>query len=326
VIGRGAAPGLGLLPLILVAALARPAAAEEVHLLVVTGVEGEPAYGDTFHRWAMAIVDAATKNGAVSDSNLVYLAEKPERDAPRIRARSTRENVERALSDMAARARPGDTVFVVLIGHGSFDGQLGSFNLPGPDLTAADYARLLGRFAAQSVVFVNTASSSGAFLAPLAGPGRTIVTATRTGGERNDTRFPEYFVEALNTTAADRNRDGRISVLEAFEYARTKVAEAYEQEGLVLTEHATLEDGNGGSLAATLALAPAHPPSAAPASIADPAVRALVEERQAIEDQLAGLKLRKNRMDPARYEEELERLLTELARKTRAIRQMDEPK
>ena len=303
--------------------LTRTVAANDVHLLVITGVEGDQEHGDRFSQWATALLDAASRDGGVSDSNIVYLAEKPERDPARIRARSTRENVERAFADVAARARPGDDVFVVLIGHGSFDGRQASFNLPGPDLTAPDYARLLDQFEAQRVVFVNTSSSSGAFLVPLAAPGRTIVTATRTGGERNEPRFPAFFVEAFGTAAADRNRDGGVSVLEAFEYAKTKVTQSYEQEGLVLTEHATIEDGSGGALAATLALAATHPSSAALAAIADPALRALVEERQALEDQVAALKVRKRAMDPARYDEEIERLLTALAQKTRAIRQIE---
>src|SRR5439155_10102118 len=92
------------------------------------------------------------------------------------------------------------------------------------------------------------------FLAALAGPGRTIVTATKTGGERNETRFPSYFVEAFEDNAADSDRNGRVSVFEAFEYARTKVAKSYEQQGLILTEHAALDDGNQGKLAATLFL------------------------------------------------------------------------
>ena len=97
---------------------------------------------------------------------------------------------------------------------------LPKFNLPGPDLAVADYAKLLDGLAAQRVVFVNTASSSGAFVQPLAGPGRIIVTATKTGGERNETRFPAYFVEAYRDEAADRDRNGRVSALEAFDYAR----------------------------------------------------------------------------------------------------------
>ena len=215
-------------------------------MLVVTGVAGDDEHAERFHKWASTIVDAAKKRGGVPEANVTYLAEKPDQDPARIRGRSTKESVEKAFADIAARARPNDEVFVLLIGHGSFDGRQSAFNLPGPDLTATDYAALLAKLQTQRVAFVNTAAASGGFLAALTGPGRTIVTATKTGGERNETRFPSYFVEAFEDNAADSDRNGRVSVFEAFEYARTKVAKSYEQQGLILTEHAALDDGNQG--------------------------------------------------------------------------------
>ena len=208
------------------------------------------------------------------DANIIYLADKPDRNPSRIRGRSTREGVEKAFATLAARATVDDEVVVVLFGHGSFDGRQASFNLPGPDLSAADYAALLGRLSSRRVAFVNTTSSSGAFLQPLAAPGRVIVTATRTGGESNETRFPAYFVEAFGAQAADTNRDGQVSLLEAFDYARAKTAKAYEQDGLLLTEHAALEDGGDGHLAATLSLTSARA-QAAKANVSDPALKAI---------------------------------------------------
>jgi hypothetical protein len=175
---------------------------------------------------------------------------------------------------------------------------------------------------------VNTASSSGAFVQPLAGPARTIVAATKTGGERNETRFAQYFAEAFDTDSADRDRNGRVSVQEAFDYAAQKVKAAYEQEGHILTEHATLDDSNQGKLASTQFLAPERSRTAA-AQAADPALRALLEQRDALERQVAELRLRKDSMDAKQYDDQLEKLLTDLALKTRAIRdfeQKNEPK
>lgn len=301
-------------------------AAQETHLIVISGVEADAEDAAHFHKWATAVIDAATKKDGVADANIVYLADKPDADRARIRARSTREEVARAFADVAGRARPTDQVFVVLIGHGQFDGHDASFNLPGPDLKAADYARLLEKFTTQRIVFVNTSSSSGGFLAPLAGPGRTIVTATKTGGERLDTLFPEYFTEALTDETADKNRDGRTSVLEAFEYAKAKVAHVYEQKGTIVTEHAAIEDGSEGKLADTMFLQSPRARLATFASVADPALRALLEQRQAIEDQITALKVRKAGMDAAQYEQELEKLVTDLALKTRTIQQLEKKK
>ena len=295
-----------------------PAAAQDTHLLVVTGVAGSEEHTAKFHKWATAIIESTKRHG-LADANIVYLSDKPDQDPARIQARSTRENVTKALTDLAARAKPDDEIVIVLIGHGSFDGQTGAFNLAGPDLTAADYGTLLDRFGTKRVVFVNTASSSGSFVSVLARPGRTIVAATKTGGERNETRFPEYFVEALDSEAADRDRNGRVSMLEAFEYARSKVATAYEQTGHLLTEHATLDDGAEGKLAATQFLAPPRSRSTEMAS-ATPEMRALVEQRDALERQIAELRLRKDAMDASQYDQEFERLVTELALKTKAIR------
>jgi hypothetical protein len=295
------------------------AAAQTTHLLVITGVSGDEEHAKKFHDLATRFIDAAKKKNGLADANVTYLAEKTEVDPQRIHARSTKENVEKAFTDMAAAAHPDDEMFVLLIGHGSFDSRGGMFNLPGPDLTADDYAKLLAKWPTQHVVFVNAASASGAFLPTVAGPGRTIVTATKTGGEKNETRFATYFVEAYENDAADADRNGRVSVLEAFDYAKAKVVKAFEQEGTLLTEHATLDDGSQGKMAATVFLAPAEGRGAADLDMSNPAVRDLVHQRDALEQQVAALKLRKADMDPAQYDRELEALLVSLAEKSRAL-------
>jgi hypothetical protein len=311
----------------LVAALALTTAArataQDTHVLLITGVSGDEEHAKKFHDLAARFTDAAKKNGSVADANIIWLAEKTEADPQRIRARSTKENIEKAVADIAARAHPNDEIFVLLIGHGSYDSRGGAFNLSGPDLTADDYAKLLGRWPTQRVAFVNTASASGAFLPTVAGPGRTIVTATRTGRENIETRFAAFFVEAYEGDAADRDRNGRVSVLEAFDYAKAKVVKAYEQDGTLATEHATLEDGSEGKLAATLFLASSGSRAASNLDMTNPAVRELVRERDALEQQVAGLKLRKSGMDPAQYDQELEKLLLALAQKSAALQQLE---
>lgn len=309
-----------VLAALLICASARPAAAQDTHLLVIVGVAGDDERAAQFHKWAAAIVEAARRRGGVADSNITYLADKPEQAPAQPRGRSTRDRVQQAFGDIASRAKPEDEVFIVLFGHGSFDGRVAAFNLPGPDLTAEDYGKLVATLPAQRIVFVNTASSSGGFLTPLAGPGRIVVTATKTGGERNETRFPSFFVEAFDSNAADTDRNGRVSVAEAFEYARNKVAEAYQKEGLILTEHAALDDGREGKFAATLYLESPRAHAAAVAQVADPALRALLDEQRTLEDQIAALKLRKDSMDAAQYDQQMEKLLTDLALKTRAVR------
>jgi hypothetical protein len=293
-----------------------PALAQQTQILVVTGVPGDEDHAKKFSKWATSFIDAAKKKDAVPDANITLLAG----------AHATKEAVEKAFGDIAARAKATDTIFVLLIGHGSFDGRVASFNIPRADLTATDYAKLLSRFTTQHVVFVNTASASGAFLQPLAAPGRVIVTATKTGGERNETDFPEYFVAAYNDDAADIDRNGHISVREAFDYAAAKVKQAFQQKGYMLTEHATLEDGGEGQLAATVFLGTGRADAALNVDMSDPAAKALVEERDAIEKDIAALRLMKPSMDAAAYDAKMEKLLTDLALKTKALRDLQAKK
>jgi hypothetical protein len=291
---------------------AAPARAEQTHLLVITGVPGDEEHAAQFQKWATSFIDGAKKKDSVPDPNITFLTDK----------QSTREGVQKAFADLAARVKPNDSVVVLLIGHGSFNGTQAAFNLPGPDLTVAEWTKLLDKLSAQRVAFVNTASSSGAFLPAIAAPGRVLVTATKTGGERNETQFPEYFVAAFTDAAADRDRNGHVSIAEAFEYAKAKVTQAFQQKGLLLTEHATMDEGAGpdSRLAATIFLGIGRGEGELAIDTSDPAMRALADEKNAIEQQIAALKLKKSALDEAQYDAQMEKLLTDLAVKTKAIR------
>src|SRR5690348_2452084 len=107
--------------LILALAVASRAAAQDTHLLVITGAAGDEEHNQKFHKWATTLIDAARRQDGVADDNIIYLAERTDIDSARIRDRSTRENVEKAFADLAGRARPNDQIFIVLFGHGSFD-------------------------------------------------------------------------------------------------------------------------------------------------------------------------------------------------------------
>ncbi|HEX7136202.1 MAG TPA: hypothetical protein VF219_00070, partial [Vicinamibacterales bacterium] len=168
--------------------------------------------------------------------------------------------------------------------------------------------------------------SSGAFLKPLAAPGHVIVTATKTGGERNEPDFPLYFVAAFGDDAADRDRNGHVSVGEAFEYAKAKVVEAFQKKGLLLTEHATLEDGGEGQLASAVFLGGGQGRSALQVDTNDPELKALADARDAIDRQVTDLRARKTTMDQGKYDAEMEKLLTALALKTKEIRDLQAKK
>lgn len=323
----------------LLLALGAPAAAQDSFVLVVTGLAGDAQHGDQFFGWASKLVDTVRTSFQVPGDRVVYLADKPDRDPKIINGTSTRDSIEKAVANFASRARPTDVMFIVLFGHGSSDGSDARFNLPGPDLTAADFAKLLGRFPTQRVVFVDTTSSSGEFVKALAGPRRTILTATRSGAEKYDTQFGGFFVEAFDNDAADTNKDRRVSVLEAFIYARSQVQRSFEKQGLLQTEHALLDDdGDGeaapepdamkpdGRVAATLYLGTPPVKTASGAPITDPALKALYDDRIALERRIEELKAIKETIAADKYEAELERLATELALKNRDIRAREEKK
>ena len=323
--------------LVLLLAWATPAAAQDSYVLVVTGLEGDAEHGAQFFTWASKLVDTLRTTFQLPADRVVYLAEKPDRDPKKISGSATRDAIEKAIAGLATRARSTDVIFIVLFGHGSADGTDARFNLPGPDLTAADFAKVLGRVQTSRVVFVDTTSSSGEFIKALAGPRRTILTATRSGAERYDTQFGAFFVEAFGADAADTNKDRRVSVLEAFTYARGQVQRAFEKEGLLQTEHALLDDdGDGaaaqepdatkpdGRVAATLYLGTPPLTTASGGLITDPALKALYEERVALERRIEELKAIKDTMPADKYEADLERFATDLALKNRDIRQREE--
>jgi hypothetical protein len=305
------------------------AEAQSTHIVVIVGLAGDPEHGELFRRWAGTLVDHASGPLAIPKTRIHYLLEQQELDK-RATGRSTKETIDRTLGALAASAGDDDVVFVVLIGHGTFDGKVAKFNLPGPDMTPADFAVLLKRFGAKKVVFVNSASASAPFIEPLAAPGRVIITGTRTGAEKYATLFGGAFIDALAGETADADKNRRVSMLEAFNAAKTDVARAYEQQKIMITEHALLEDGGDGEgsldpspdgkdgrVASILTLGT---PASAQVLPADPKLRQLYEERRELERRVEGLKLLKGNMDPAKYASDLEKLLTDLAVKSQQIR------
>ncbi len=318
---------------------AAPARAQQTHILVVAGLGGTPEYSTRFLQWATELADAAVKRLGVPSGNVVLLTEDPSAD-PRIHARSTLDNVKAAAAEMAGRAGPDDRVVVVLIGHGSEREDDARFNLPGPDLTPKDLGAILDGFAPRRVALVDAASASGDFIPDLSAPGRTLLTATRNGRERNETRFGGYFVEALAQDGADLDKDGRVSLLEAFTYAKREVERHYQEEKVIQTEHALLDDngdgkgseepaadGADGSLAAAffvggrVGTTAAAAEAARAAQDADPELKRLLSERDALQERLARLRAGKDTLATPAYEKALQDLLVELALKDKAIRE-----
>ncbi len=313
--------------------------AKESYLIIIAGIGGDDTHRERFHQWSMTMRDAAVSRHGLSPDRVFYLGESPELAPEAIHAKSTKENIASLLAKLSTSVAPGDQIYLLLIGHGSYDNEDARFNLPGRDLSATDFDALLKPFQEQQIVLVNTASASGAFLAALSKPNRIVVTSTKSGFERNEAQFGGYFVEAYSGEAADTDKNQRVSVLEAFEYARLRVAGFYDEENLLKTEHAQLDDDGDGKAVAEasrnegvragasfLMAASASADGLSPTDLAsDPELARLVETRQELEGRVEALKLQKESMPEEAYLMELERLLLDLASVTQRIEERSKP-
>lgn len=319
--------------LLLLGLLASPLAhAVQHHLLIVAGLGGTDEYREQFAANSIRLYEAALA-ARLDPANVTLLAagELPA-DAPPRQA-ADKATLLQALADIEARAQPGDRVFVVFIGHGNPREGDAAFNLAGPDITARELNEALTALDGRLLVIVNTASASGPFVAALSAPGRVVITATSSGREYHATLFGEYFVAALAEPGADRDKDQRISMLEAFAYAKREVERAYEREKKILIEHALLDDngdGDGstapgeleadGALANRVYLQQPH----ALALGASPQLVGMVQRRQELEQSIVELKRRKQSLAHDDYYAQLELLLVDLALLGREIRALED--
>ena len=209
-------------------------AEEPVTLMIVVGAQGDAEFGSNFvHQSSMWQQLGLKGSCQVRTFGL--------ETAP---ATNSCEQLKRAL---AAEPKEGrGALWLVLIGHGTFDGAEAHFNLPGPDLSATDLAVWLGPFH-RPLAVIDTSACSAPFLSRLSATNRVIITATRSGSEQNFARFGQFLAEAMADPAADLDKDGAVSLLEAFLMASRRTVEFYKTENRLLTEHALLDD-NGDRL------------------------------------------------------------------------------
>lgn len=310
----------------------QPAPAQSLprtHLLIVSGASGEPRFATQFHAQAMALRGVATARFGIPDSLVTYLAESTDKAPGVISGRSTKPAIGDAIDAIARRAAPGDAVLIFLLGHGSSDGKVSRFNIPGADITDADLAVLLSKLSGQVVAVVNATSASGDFVKTLSAPNRVIITATKSGFEGNETLFATHFVKAYAGDDADADKDGRVSLLEAFAYARREVQREYEDSNRLQTEHAMLDDdgdgmghadpgerGPDGLIARRFFLQPA----VAVASVSDPRATALLARQATLQAQIDSLRVVKASMTEDAYQQRLEDLLLALSETAAQLR------
>lgn len=212
-----------------------PVTSPQQDVIVVVGAGGTPEYAIQFAAWAGLWEQACLKSGV----RLAIIG----LDTSGIS--SDRDRVESALTETAGQSTTA-ALWLVLIGHGTFDGRTAKFNLRGPDITTDDLGQWLGSLR-RPLAIINTTASSAPFLKELSGPERVVIAATKSGFESNYARFGGFLAEAIIQPEADLDKDGQTSLLEAFLMASHRVGEFYAAEGRLATEHALLDD-NGDAL------------------------------------------------------------------------------
>lgn len=285
-----------ILPLICLAAAITPAFGA-TYILTVAGLGGEPDYDQRFTLWAND-TDKILRGGGQTDRVVETLKG----------ADATKAKMEASLNKIASQAKPQDAFVLMMIGHGTYDGQEYKFNLPGPDISGTELAALLNKIPAGRQLVVDMTSCSGGVSAQLKKDNRTVITATKSGTEKNATVFARYWVDALRDTAADTDKNETISALEAFQYAERKTAQFYSEQKRLATEHPQIDDQQRAASFPLLKFGQA-------AVVAnDPAKKELLAKRDDIENKIDALKYNKSLMAPDDYRKQLTQLMIDLAK------------
>jgi hypothetical protein len=294
--------------------LASPSqAAQRNFLIVASGIGGEPVYSEKFAKWSKTMIDTAVDRLGIAPQRIVYLAEAGTDGAD---AESRKSEIAFAIDRFASSAGADDAVFLLLIGHGTARGDRLLFNLPGPDLSATELAAMLERHSDIRWIIVNGAPSSGPFIQALSGPNRIVITATASAAERYHTVFPEHFIGAYAEPGADSDKNGRVSVLEAFSFAKRGVERSYDEAATLQSEHAMIDDSSALAQSTYLQGDRTQYSDAIP----EQELTRLLTDRAQLEQRIASLIAVKSLYDPVVYDDRLEELLVQFALVHRALR------
>ncbi|MEO5897384.1 MAG: hypothetical protein ABIS06_16970 [Vicinamibacterales bacterium] len=300
-----------------------PAAqSEQRYALVISGASGGKEYVEQYANWTDSLAQVLTERLKMRPDAVTVLtdSEQPARAA-------TADNVRSVIAALRTKMTRDDILVIVLIGHGTFDGVDAKFNLVGRDLESAEWGALLKTVPARLVV-VNTTAGSFPFIERLAAPRRIVISATDSVAQRFDTVFPQYFIKAFEDESADLDKNGRVSIWEAFAGASAGVRRHYQQRGQLSTERALIDDngdgvgsgvaeqGEDGSAASRTYLDESQP--GAPPT--DEELLKLLQRRSLLEAEAEELKIRRAFLPAADYAREFERLMIDLAKVSSEIR------
>jgi hypothetical protein len=310
------------LVLLLLIGLPTKARAEERWAVVLSGASGGAKYAEQMQEWRKALGSALLERYGFTADKVRVLVDETDKTG----AQGNAENVRKLFGDLRKQLNREDLLLLVLIGHGTYDGDTAKFNLVGPDLTAADWAGLVKGLPGKLVV-INTTEASFPFLERLSAEGRVVITATDSAAQKYATVFPQYLAKSMGEASTDLDKNGRTSVFELFAATSAAVKQHYEQRGQLTTERSIIDDngdgvgreaeapGPDGGLARTLYLD-------AEVAVAgnDPELAELIKRRRELETAAEALKLKKDAMPGPAWLAEYEKLMVELAKVSQQIR------
>lgn len=221
------------------------------HALIICGHPGDDAHVKTFAATVQKLGEGLTKTvGIPAERQRVVFGTEPPKDLPGATGPATREGVAAAVAEVKKAVGPEDGLWVIGLGHGHHDGRQVWWNLPGPDVSAAEFGRMFADLNCREQVFVMTFSLSGYFVAPLARRDRVVIAATEADAEPNETSFPAVFaqtlVAGLKADEHDFDKDGRLTLFDLYVAVAKEVAQGYATNELLVTEHAQLDDDGDG--------------------------------------------------------------------------------
>lgn len=290
--------------------------------MIVSGASGGEKYADQMATWRTELRTALVNRYQFKPEFVKVLVDETAASGER----GTADNVRKLFAEVKKAVTKDDLIFFVMLGHGTYDGDVAKFNLVGPDMTAKDWNDLLNGLQAR-VVLVNTTAASFPFLESLTQKGRVVITATDSAAQKYATVFPEYFVKAITEASTDLDKNGRTSVYEVFQSASAAVKQHYEQRGQLTTERALLDDNGDGRGREAAAEGPdgglarlAYFDNEVAAASSNPELASLIKRRQALEQQAEEHKGLKGVMPDAEWNAQFEKLMLELAQVSAEIR------
>lgn len=300
---------------------------QQRYALLIAGIGGSKEYEEKFHAYLFDTRKALVDRFQFAEANIIVLAASRADGEDFIDDISNAENIKAQFTTLSSKITPDDDLYIILFGHGSYNGKNAVLNIPRRDLKDTDYAQLVETINAKKIIFMNTASCSGPFVKSLSGANRIIISATKSGRERNETLFPQYLIEAMNNPGSDLDKDGNLDIAEIFLSASELTQRWYADNNHIATEHALLDDtGDGvgyrgddlmaqgeGILASQTYLKREQILLFTATGISDTVLVKLVQDQDQVEEEISLLKVNKTNYSEDEYYGMLEPLFIRLA-------------